>query len=59
MDIQNSKCRMNNWDKNDEKMINEQINIELNAAHIYNSLAAHFNNDSVGFITQYSVCQVI
>ena len=36
MDIQNSKCRMNNWDKNDEKMINEQINIELNAAHIYN-----------------------
>ena len=45
----NSNCRKNNWSLEDEKMINNQISIEMNAFHIYNFLYSHFSNDSVGF----------
>ena len=44
-----SNCRKDNWNQQDEFMINKQINVELHAAHIYNSLYCHFKSDSIGF----------
>ena len=44
-----SQCNMGNWSEQDETRINNQINIELNAFHFYNSLYGYFSSDSVGF----------
>ena len=45
-----SICRKDNWSQQDEILINKQINLELHAAHIYNSLYCYFQSDSIGFI---------
>lgn len=51
MDTNNfSICRKDNWSQQDELLINKQINLELHAAHIYNSLYCYFQSDSIGFI---------
>ena len=44
-----SKCRMNNWDSQLEQLINDQINIELYASHVYTSLYAYLSQDYIGF----------
>ena len=48
-ETQESNCRKDNWSKEDENMINNQINIEMNAFYVYNFLYSHFSSDSVGF----------
>lgn len=44
-----SICRKNNWDQTLERLVNNQINIELKAFHYYNALYSYFMNDSEGF----------
>lgn len=44
-----SICRKNNWDGSLERLVNEQINLELKAFHYYNALYSYFMSDSVGF----------
>ena len=44
-----SICRKNNWDPTLERLVNNQINIELKAFHYYNALYSYFMNDSEGF----------
>ena len=40
-----SNCRMNNWSVEHETVVNQQINIELTAAHIYTALYSYFSSD--------------
>ena len=44
-----SICRKNNWDQTLERLVNNQINLELKAFHYYNALYSYFMNDAVGF----------
>ena len=44
-----SVSRKNNWSTSNEERINHQINLELYASHVYNSLYAYFRSNSVGF----------
>ena len=44
-----SICRKNNWDQTLERLVNNQINLELKAFHYYNALYSYFMNDGVGF----------
>jgi len=41
-----SRCRQN-FSESCEKAINAQINMELNASYVYQSMAAHFAHDTV------------
>lgn len=40
-----SWCRKNNWPLHHETLLNQIINLELTASHIYTALAAHFLSD--------------
>jgi len=40
-----SYCRKNNWSTRNETLLNQIINLELTAAHIYTAMAAHFSSD--------------
>ena len=44
-----SVCRMDNWKSDCEKLINQQINAELYASHVYRSLSSFFASDSQGY----------
>jgi len=44
-----SICRMNNWNEQLENAINDQINMELNASHVYLAIYSYLNQDYVGF----------
>ena len=44
-----SRCRAGNWSKECEEHVNQQIGLELYAAHTYNAMHAYFARDSVGF----------
>ena len=40
---------MNNWDSQLEQFVNDQINMELYASHVYTSLYAYLSQDYIGF----------
>ena len=41
-----SYCRRNNWSPRNETLLNQIINLELSAVHIFTALAAHFSSDA-------------
>tara|TARA_Y100000389_G_scaffold129487_1_gene126967 strand:+ start:940 stop:1461 length:522 start_codon:yes stop_codon:yes gene_type:complete len=44
-----SHCRKNNWSSNLESSLNQQINMELYASHVYLALSAYFKSDSIEY----------
>lgn len=44
-----SHCRKNNWSDNLESLLNQQINMELYAAHVYLALSSYFKSDSIEY----------
>tara|TARA_Y100001936_G_C15521118_1_gene382862 strand:- start:20 stop:523 length:504 start_codon:yes stop_codon:yes gene_type:complete len=41
---------MDNWNTDNESMVNKQINLELTASHIYLYLSTLVSNDSIGLL---------
>ena len=46
----NSITRFDNWSNDSEELVNEQINMELRASMLYQSISAYFARDNVGLL---------